>query len=308
VILAVVIVNGSRSPNTSGGGGAPANVSEARPSSQAASGGGVDNGRPGSRCVPRTQRMTAPAEAGTRGGTFNGDYYELGEPTGPAAHAPLMFIVHGGSWVGDGPGQVQSMRKEADLWRHRGWRTLNLDYHACARSFADVLAFYDHFHRLAAGRSICVEGFSAGGHLALMLAAERPEIRCVMGFAAPTDLPAFANERTSVASTRITGVARTAGPRYAYNLAVAAFGRDRLEALSPALHARQITARVLLATAENDIYIPWAQAREFAARHPGSTQTLLLPVGRLGFVHGTTTARGMAQVAQAERRLIAGLR
>jgi dipeptidyl aminopeptidase/acylaminoacyl peptidase len=278
--------------------------------------GGVDNGRPGSRCVPRSSSLTRSAESGTRAGRFRGLYYELGDPvparggvrTGGEGGAPLMLLIHGGGWSDDGPGQVQSLRRQADPWRAAGWRTLNLDYHACGRSVGDVLSFYDHFQALAGAHAVCAEGLSAGGQLALMLASARPRVRCVIALAAATDLPALARQRTSPSASKLDGEAPDFGPRYAYNLAAAAFGRRSLAALSPALHAHAIRARVLLAVGVNDIFIPWAQQQEFAARHPGYTRILRLPVGPIAWLHGTTTAAGEAEVAAAERRLVAGWR
>lgn len=276
-------------------------------SGPASGSGGVDTGKVGSRCEPRSTRLTRPAEPGTHAGSFRGDYYELGDPLPARQVAPLMLVIHGGGWSDDGPGQVQGVRPQADVWRARGWRTLNLDYHACSRSLGDVVAFFDHFRSLAKGHAVCADGFSAGGQLALMLAAERAQIRCVIGRAAPTDLTSLPEQQTSASSTAFTGAPRTAGPLYTYNLAVAAFGARRLASLSPALQARRIKARLLLALADNDIFIPWAQQRELASRHRGYTDVLRLPVGRIVWLHGTTTPQGVAQVSQAERRLTAGL-
>jgi acetyl esterase/lipase len=264
---------------------------------------GVDDGTPGSRCEPRAQRLTRPAEHGTRAGTFDGNYYELGDPVPTRAAAPLMLVIHGGGWTDDGPGQVQSVRDQADMWRALGWRTLNLDYHACARSLGDVLAFYDHFRALARGGAICADGLSAGGQLALMLAAYRARVRCVIALAPETDLPALAKQRTSHSSTLLTGQPASAGPVYAYNLAVAAFGAARLVAVSPALQAKRIRARVLLAVGTNDIFVPRAQLLEFAKRHPGYTRVMMLPVGGIVWLHGKTTAQGIHDVARAEREL-----
>jgi hypothetical protein len=70
-----------------------------------------------------------------------------------------------------------------------------------------------------------------------MLAAERPQVSCVIGYAALTDFPALPTQRTS---GMLTGAAPSAAPRYAYNLAAAAFGTNRLAELSPALQAGRI--------------------------------------------------------------------
>jgi acetyl esterase/lipase len=216
-----------------------------------------------------------------------------------------MLILHGGGWFQNGPGQVQSVRSLADIWRRRGWRTLNLDYHACARSVGDVVGLYDHFRKLANGQAICALGESAGGHLALMLAAERPEVRCAIGYAAPVDLPALPAERTSGA---LPGQTTSSGPAYVYNLAAAAFGASQLAKMSPALQAGQIQARVLLAVATDDVLIPWSQLRDFAGRRRRHTRIMQVPPGPVHWVHGTTTALGIQQVSRAAFRLAAGLR
>lgn len=295
-VAAVIAVAGCSSGAASDGTSAPT-----APSAPA----GIDNGAPGSACKPLPTGLTSPAEPGTRAGSWGGDYYELGEPIPRRRQAPLMLILHGGGWFQNGPGMVQSVRALADLWRHQGWRTLNSDYHACASSVGDVVGLYDHFRKLANGQAICALGESAGGHLALMLAAERPELRCAIGFAAPVDLPALPAERTS---GTLPGQPTSSGPHYVYNLALAAFGARELEKLSPALQAQRIKARVLLAVATDDVLIPFSQLRAFARRRPSHTRIMQVPPGSVRWVHGTTTAIGIQQVAQAAFRVAAGLR
>ena len=117
-------------------------------------------------------------------------YYEIGEPTGDFAGQPpkgVMMVIHGGGWSLHGPGAVASMRSRADRWRAEGWRTLNVGYRPCADSVQDVRWFYDRARELwnTAG-PFCVMGSSAGGHLALMLAASRPGVACAIAHAGPT--------------------------------------------------------------------------------------------------------------------------
>jgi acetyl esterase/lipase len=216
----------------------------------------------------------------------------------------MMVILHGGGWFQIGPGQVQSERGLADIWRRRGWRTLNTDYNACVSSVSDVVGLYDHFRKLADGHAICALGESAGGHLALMLAAERPAVRCVIAYAAPVNLPAFPSERTA---GTLPGQQPSSGPQYVYDLAVAAFGAPQLVKLSPALQAQHIRARVLLAVAADDVLIPWSQLTGFASRRPRRTRIIQVPPGPVHWVHGTTTPAGVQQVARAAFRLTAGL-
>ena len=92
-------------------------------------------------------------------------YYEVGEPTGAyAGRSPkgVMLTIHGGGWYLNGAGAVWSMRGNADRWRARGWRTVNLSYRACGNSVTDVLGFYDKVKVTYPGKPICALGGSAG--------------------------------------------------------------------------------------------------------------------------------------------------
>ncbi len=264
----------------------------------------TDTGAPGSTCEPIPTPRSSRPEPGTRAGTYNGDYYELGNPIPFRRHAPMLVILHGGGWWQIGSGPVQSERPVADGWRRHRWRTLNLDYHGCASSVGDVIALYDHFRKLASGHAICAFGESAGGHLALMLAVNRPAVRCVIAYAAPMDLPALPGSRTIGG---LPGQPTTSGPEYVYDAAIAAFGAHQLTNLSPTRQAQRIKARVLLAEASNDFLIPWSQLTGFAARRPRRTRIMHVPPGPVQFVHGTSTVAGLQRIARAAFQLAAGL-
>jgi acetyl esterase/lipase len=214
--------------------------------------------------------------------------YEVGRPAGPVRR--VMLLVHGGGWFQVGLGAMAMDREAAAAWRAAGWETVNIDYRACGRSVGDVVAMYDRVRRRVGPRMpICVEGESAGGHLALMLAIRRPRVACVIALAAPTDL------RTGNASVR----------RHARE----AFGADRLRALSPVTGVRRVRARVLLATAEDDPYIPLTHARVFATRLRAVRPRAFVTVAALGpgplpFVHGTAARAAVRGLHRRLARLV----
>ena len=232
--------------------------------------------------------------------------YEVGRPMGRfLGRRPrgIMLLIHGGGWYIVGPGPLATERRDASCWRRRGWLTVNIDYPACARSLAGVLWFHDRVRaRLGRRLPLCAEGASAGAHLALMLAARRPGVACVIGLGAPTDLVAI-NRQASASGDRN-------GSRAVGTMARNAFGRRRLAALSPVRHAGTIHARVLLATARRDIVIPLAQSRAMRdalrARHRYAESVILAP-GRTQWVHANVSRRGLARFHAAERRLVAPL-
>ena len=136
-------------------------------------------------------------------------YYEVGLPTGAyAGQAPrgAMLVIHGGGWVTNGTGAVQASRAEADRWRARGFETVNLTYRGCGLSFTDAAWFYDKARaRFGAAAKICATGISAGGHLALQLAATRPDVYCVDSIAGPTDLRTIQSQLAYDAATGTLG-------------------------------------------------------------------------------------------------------
>jgi acetyl esterase/lipase len=233
--------------------------------------------------------------------------YEVGRPAGRFAGRPprgIMLLIHGGGWYIVGPGPLSTERSAALRWRRRGWLTVNLDYPACGRSLAGVLWYHDRVrarfgHRLP----LCASGASAGAQLALMLAARRRDVRCVIGEGAPTDLVTIGRQASASGSRD--------GARAVALMARSAFGSKRLGAESPVRHAAAIRARVLLATARRDVVIPLAQARAMrhALRaHHRYAVTLTLSAGRLPWIHGDVSRAALARLHAAELRLVAPLR
>ncbi len=234
--------------------------------------------------------------------------YEVGRPAGRfRGRTPLgvMLLVHGGGWYIVGPGTLSTERGEARRWRRRGWLTVNLDYAPCADSFAGVLWFHDRVRRRYGKRvPLCASGASAGGHLALMLAAHRPALDCVVARGAPTDLRTIAR-RAAASGSRD-------GSRAVAQMGAAAFGAQRLGEMSPVAHAARLRARLLLATGRRDDVIPLAQAAELRRavlrqRSRAPVRSLVLAPGRVPWIHGAVSRGALARFHAAERRLVAPL-
>jgi acetyl esterase/lipase len=243
-------------------------------------------------------------------------YYEVGLPTGAyAGQAPrgAMLVIHGGGWVTIGTGAVQAYgRAEADRWRARGFETVNFTYRGCGQSIADATWFYDRARaRFGASAKICATGISAGGHLALMLAATRPDVYCVDSQAGPTDLRVIQDQ---LAYDPATGtLSQTWGGRWAHNIGAAAFGEENLAAASPAASATGPlrNTRLLQGFSADDYLVPWAQATTLgdavlaanAAAYVDDDR--LAPGTEVAFAHGRTTAAALADYYAREVQLVA---
>jgi len=247
-------------------------------------------------------------------GTDAPAYYEVGKPMGEfAGQSPkaTMIVIHGGSWYTTGKEVVAAMRRRADRWRKAGWRTINISYRACGQSIGDVLWFMQRVRDANPSAVICATGASAGGHLALMLAARRTDLACAISHAGPSDLVGIDSQ---TASDRYTGAPTTAGPARISHLAIAAFGAKPgpLEYSSPMSYAGAVTARVLLATGATDFLVPAAQDANFAralrAAHPEAyVDVMSLPKGTVRFVHSLVTPESLEALRAREDALVAPL-
>ncbi|WP_114953366.1 alpha/beta hydrolase family protein [Sphingosinicella terrae] len=120
--------------------------------------------------------------------SYGGDPLQVADlwvPAGAGPH-PVVLMVHGGCWQSDIADRT-IMNWIADDLKRRGLAVWNIDYRGVDRdgggypgTFQDVAAAADALrpraavHRLDLGRIVAV-GHSAGGHLALWLAA-RPRL------------------------------------------------------------------------------------------------------------------------------------
>jgi hypothetical protein len=238
-------------------------------------------------------------------------YFEVSGPALSSSNRAIM-LIHGGSWVGDTftafpvpllpsvaghlqTGGVDSIEGMTRRYANLGWTVYSVDYHSGgARALRELQAFHRSLRSIAPTARVCTAGASAGGHLALMLAARDPGISCVVALAAPTDLPALAAVRVSDAQIVKRGFGPESSGGWSVNSPVHALSGSRVP--------------MLLATAADDPLVPYAQAAELArvlARSgPTAVQALELPPGPLGFVHGTTDAGAVELYLFRERCLL----
>jgi acetyl esterase/lipase len=231
-------------------------------------------------------------------------YAELAEPA--SAPRGVMVLLHGGGWTDVGEGGVAAMRPEARHWRRRGWITVNATYRPCAASVGDAIAYYDLVARRWPGLPVCALGGSAGGHLALTIAARRPRLACAIAEGAPIDLDRLAGQ---TAYDPVTGARQRAGPRFVRELAVNAFGGANLTRFSVPAPAARPATRYVLAWAARDPYVPYEQAVDFAAavRAAGGTATTLrLAPGDRPFTHAPVSAAALRALREEEDRVTSG--
>src|SRR5262249_34869636 len=148
----------------------------------------------------------------------------------------------------------------------------------------------------------CAEGRSAGAHLAVMMAALRPDVACAIGMGTPADFATVARE---TAADPAKG-----GARVLASLEARAFNGD--PAADPARHP-DIQARLLLARGQADWLVPQAQAPDLAAAIHAvdphhAIDILTVPAGTDSwFVHGPASSAGLRDFFTHEERLVAGL-
>ncbi|HWF54315.1 MAG TPA: prolyl oligopeptidase family serine peptidase [Solirubrobacteraceae bacterium] len=232
----------------------------------------------------------------------------LGLPTGAYAGKPpigWVLVVHGGAWEIIGSITVAETEPNADFFRAHGWATYNIDYRRGAQSLPDVLSAYDHLRAtIPAGAPVCAWGASAGGNLVMLLAADRPELQCVISQAGPTDLTTIATQPAGP-----PGKESSVTPTELYrDYAVPLFGADHLSAWSPVKLASHIHAQLLLGASSIDPTVPIEQMREMQAALPGRTTAIVLAGARttpLNFTHASVTAAALAAWQRAELRLLA---
>lgn len=114
---------------------------------------------------------------------YGDDPFQFGElriPKGPGPH-PIAIVIHGGCWLSEY--DVTHIRKLAAALRDAGLATWTLEYRRVGNpgggwpgTFQDVAKGSDHLRELAKEYPIDLDrilaiGHSAGGHLALWLAA-----------------------------------------------------------------------------------------------------------------------------------------
>lgn len=219
-------------------------------------------------------------------------------PAAPSAGAPAltrapggtprgtMILVHGGAWRGpDSREQARLLRRPGDLLLRHRWRVVSVDYRQGKHGLRDVLAAVERLAPHRGEAPLCLYGESAGGQLALVAAARRQSVDCVIAAGAPTDFQAYFARAATAAEPLQRQVA---------DLIRRIFGTtpQATAPWEPVRLARRIDADVLLLRAANDPLIPPEQMRRFRSVRP-STRSVELEGGRTHpWVHASLSARG----------------
>jgi fermentation-respiration switch protein FrsA (DUF1100 family) len=209
----------------------------------------------------------------------------IDEPRGGGDPRGLIWILCCGGW-GSPADLGVDLRVRADRdglgaaeWRRQGYVVATYGYRGGRRSFGDALAAFDSLRARFPDLPVCAIGASAGGHVALLTAAERPELRCVVAQGAPSELGTL--------PSRSTGIYTPEPPR---RVARRLFGASRFDELSPVTHAGAIEASVWMSACSDDRVVPPGQATRFGdAMQPrlAPGQAVETPI-----VEGRTPRRG----------------
>jgi acetyl esterase/lipase len=235
---------------------------------------------------------------------------EWGMPAARVHKAPVgwVMIIHGGGWQVVGKEQVIASRPQAAFFSEHGWGTYNIDYRAGSKSLSDVLSAYDHLRKRAGRHApVCAWGGSAGGHLAMMLAAFRPTVDCVISEAGPTDLLTFPHE----SAWAPPGVPPTTGPDWIFDTFVIPSFSDVQRQLwwwSPVRWASRIEAHMLLGASTYDDLVPQEQMYDMEKVAHALTTVMLLPgtpaKNPTNFTHASVTAAAKVSWIKAELAIL----
>jgi len=204
----------------------------------------------------------------------------------PRAAAPLVVMVHGGCWLN--AFGVDHTRPMAAALSRAGFAVWSLEYRRTGDAGGgwpgtqeDIHRALDALPQLASQppmaqavdlRRVAVVGHSAGGHLALLAARGRPDVRIVVGLAAIVDPATYGQGENSCqrATPRFMGGTVAEFPER-YRLADAATVAPR--AATTLLHG------------EIDAIVPLSQARL-----AGATVGIIPGAGHFDWLHPATPA------------------
>lgn len=233
-----------------------------------------------------TGRQAAPSDAGADARAQS----ILMQPADGRSPTLAVLVIHGGSWGGSTPELIARAATVAARLPARGWAAVVAAYRAGPRGLDDLFVQYDDLRRRLPGTPVCLIGESAGGHLALMVAARRSSVRCVINEAGPTDL----------AGLRSGPSPSPAG----YEIAARVFGEQNLGRWSPIRSAGRMRAHVFQVVATNDRLVPPSQGARLNALVRHGTLRVLNP-GSTFFVHSTVDAAQLAEVRDEEIEFLA---
>lgn len=200
-----------------------------------------------------------------------------------------VIVLHGGGWISSGRTPTELTALGTKRFARWGLRVVHADYRTGAAGLQDVLAVYDAERRRAPRGRVCFYGESAGGHWALLAAARRRGVDCVVSAAGPADL----------LLTRLTDpgglIDRLAGD---------AFGAALLS-YSPAQQASRIRAGLLLEFAVTDTIVPPSQGF-LLGRLARSAETVVLGDGEGPWIHSAVSRAQLRDLRARERRFLRG--
>lgn len=199
----------------------------------------------------------------------------------PDEKAPLIVFIHGGCWLNQY--DIRHSYPLSSALAEAGYAVWSIEYRrtgdeggAWPGSFDDIrqgLAFASTLedHRLDLDRMV-IMGHSAGGHLALLAAAENQNITGVIGLAAITDIIGYSrgeNDCQTAAVNFMGGV---------YEANTAAY-----QAANPA--SRPLHDKTLLLHGDMDSIVPLEQSQL-----PGATAIVFADAGHFDWIHPGTGA------------------
>jgi acetyl esterase/lipase len=199
---------------------------------------------------------------------------------------PVVLYIHGGAWFLTGAAYTR--HPAVDRWARAGVAVWSTDYRRDYDSLPDVEYAYRRLReRVGAGRRVCAHGDSAGGQLALMLAARFRSVRCVISNSGAIDLRAM--PRGSMLEFQVRHW-------------LLPFGG--LRRWDPLTNAKRIRQPVLLIAHTGDPVVPVRQSRRVGRVLPRSLY-IELPPGPEG---GPASYHGPATTVRADRRAWAAMR
>jgi dienelactone hydrolase len=210
-----------------------------------------------------------------------------------------MIVVHGGGWRGPDPVAMTGMSSHADRYRDRGWATLTTTHRSGGPSaLADLQQIFEYVREQRPGLKVCTMGGSSGGHLALLLAASKPELACVISMAGPTNLDAIRGT-PAMDALRRDHIVPAFGPG-PYGPGAGFYGWN------PVTYAAVTKARTLLLHAAEDPLVQSWQAWDYHNRRPSTVRAMVLEAGDrlVDFAHARVSGRAWWQAMVAERDLM----
>lgn len=141
--------------------------------------------------------MVDSPNARVRYGDHRDQFVEVYEPS--AKPNGSILLIHGGYWRD--PYVLDLMDSAARHLASRGWSTLNVEYRRLSDSgepvWSDMSADIVSAAAIASAKPTIAVGHSAGGHLALWVAANSPLVDAVIALAPLTDLRAADRQNLS---------------------------------------------------------------------------------------------------------------